>query len=83
MATVTLKELLRRGRMLEARRAAAIALAVGSREKSDQLARKRVEEVLSIAEAARREAQSSYILEKGRLRLRLRRETSRDHPRRG
>ena len=83
MAAVTLKDLLARKRRLEARRAMAIALAVENGKWSDQLARKSLEEVLRIAEAAREEARRSYVLEEGGLRLRLRRGTGRDYSRRG
>ncbi len=72
MASIALGELLARGRRLEARRAAAVAAAAEA-SGVDQLARKELEEVLRIAEAARLEARRSYILERGRrLRLRLR-----------
>ncbi len=72
MAVIALEELLARGRRLETRRAAAVAAAAEAGG-ADQLARKELEEVLRIAEAARLEARKSYILEQGRrLRLRLR-----------
>lgn len=71
MAAVTLEELLARRRRLEARRAAAVAAAAEAGG-VDQLARKELEEVLRIAEAARLEARRSYVLERGRGRLRLR-----------
>lgn len=71
MASVSIEELLKRRDRLAERRAASVALAASGGPR-DQLSRKELEEVLRLAEAAREEAQRTYTLEQGVLRLRLR-----------
>ncbi len=82
MASLRVEELLKRKTRLAERRAAAVALAA-SGGPGDQLARKELEEVLRLAEAAREEARRAYRLEQGVLRLRLRRGASREDTRGG
>jgi hypothetical protein len=70
--STTITELLARGKRLEDRRVAAVALILLEVAGSDQLARKSLEEVLFVAEAAREEARRSYSFEKRERKLRLR-----------
>jgi len=69
---VSLRLLLERRRGLEERRARALAVILEeARGAGDQLARKSVEEVLRLAEAARWEARRSYRLDPAARRMRL------------
>jgi len=80
--SLSLRELLARSKRLEERRATALAIALEESRRSDQLARKNLEEVLRIAEAAREEARRSYSLDTQtrRMRLRIRGGARRDPP---